>query len=188
MAFLEARVYSRMTNRLMARGIIDSLMFEHPRDATVIARAAAILADYQCYSDAFRITDRQLQLDPKDTIALVNKGDFCVLIGDYSNAIPPLTLALSLTNSPVARYLRALAYSRTGSLDAAEADYQEILRASPNAYSAYAGLSEIAERRKDTKAAVRYCEQYLSGARAGTEEARTVAARLKSLQQAQIGR
>src|ERR1035441_8776680 len=95
MAFLEARVYSRMTNRLMARGIIDSLMFEHPRDATVIARAAAILADYQCYSDAFRITDRQLQLDPKDTIALVNKGDFCVLIGDYSNAIPPLTLALS---------------------------------------------------------------------------------------------
>jgi tetratricopeptide (TPR) repeat protein len=184
-SLLEARAWLSVTNLPTAQGIISALLATHRGDASVLQGALAALTDYQCYSDAFRIIDRQLQFNPKDTIALVNKGNLCVLTGVPSNAIPPLTLALSLTNSLVARYLRALAYSRTGSLDAAEADYQEILRASPNAYPAYARLSEIAERRKDTQAAVRYCEQYLSGARADTEEARTVAARLKSLQQAQ---
>ena len=77
-----------------------------------------------------------MQLTPNDPAALANKGNLCVLTGDFSNAIPPLTLSLSLTNTYAARLNRAIAYVRIGRLDAAEADYQEILEAFPAAYRA----------------------------------------------------
>ena len=182
-AFLEARAWFAKTNRPTAQGIIYALLATHPGDAAVLERAVATFTAYQSYSDALRLTDQQLQLAPNDAVALANKGNLCVLTRDFSNAIPPLTLSLSLTNTYAARLNRAIAYLRTGRLDAAEADYQELLQAFPTAYRAYSGLGEIALQKRDTNAAIRYYEQYLSKAGADTEEAKTVAARLKSLQQ-----
>jgi hypothetical protein len=70
----------------------------------------------QSYSDALRLVDRQLESTPNDPVALANKGNLCVLTGNFSNAIPPLTLSLSLTNTYAARLNRALtcAASSTG--------------------------------------------------------------------------
>ena len=183
LALLEARAWFAKTNRPVAQGILYALLATHPGDAAVLERAVATFTAYQGYSDALRITDEQLQLAPNDAVALANKGNLCVLTGDFSNAIPPLTLSLSLTNTYAARLNRAIAYLRTGRLDAAETDYRELLSAFPTAYRAYYGLGEIALQKRDTNAAIRYCEQYLSKAGADTEEAKTVAARLKSFQQ-----
>ena len=133
--------------------------------------------------DAFRIIDKQLQLAPNNAGTLANKGKLYVLTGNFSNAIPPLTLALSLTNIYAARLNRAVAYLRTGHLDAAAADYQEILQAFPAAYSACSGLVGTALQMGDTNTAIRYCEQYLAKAGADSDEAKVVAARLKLLQQ-----
>ena len=182
-ALLEARAWFAKTNRPVAQGIIYALLATHPGDAWVSERAVATFTAYQSYSDALRVTDRQLQLTPNDPVALANKGNLCVLTGDFSNAIPPLTLSLSLTNTYAARLNRAIAYVRTGRLDAAEADYQELLRAFPTAHRAYYGLGEVAMLRGDTNTAIRYCEQYLAKAGTDTEEAKAVAARLRSLQQ-----
>ena len=182
-SLLEARAWFAMTNRPKAQGIVYALLATHLGDAFVLERAVATFMACQSYSDALRLTDRQLQLAPNDAATLANKGSLYILTGDFSNAIPPLTLSLSLTNTYAARFNRAIAYSRTGNLDAAEADYQELLQAFPTAYRAYYELGEIALQKRDTNAAIRYCEQYLSKADADTEEARSVAARLKSLQQ-----
>jgi Tfp pilus assembly protein PilF len=91
-----------------------------------------------------------------------------------------------VTNLYAARLDRAFAYLQSGRLDAAEADYQELLRAFPTAYRAYYGLGEIAWQNKDTNAAIRYYQQYLSNAVARTEEFRVAAARLKSLRQEEL--
>jgi predicted Zn-dependent protease len=182
-ALLEARAYLTATNRATAQGIIYALLATHPGDSALLARAVATFTDYQCYSDAIRLTDRQLQLAPDDPAALANKGILCVLTGDSSNAIPILTRSLSLTNTYLARLNRASAYLRTGRLDAAEADYQALLQQFPTAYRVSAMLGEVALQRKDTNTAIRYYEHYLSKVEPDTEEARIVAARLKSLQQ-----
>ncbi len=179
---MEARAWLALTNRPKAQGIIYALLATHPGDARVLERAVATFTACQSYSDALKIVNRQLQTDPKDPVALANKGNLCVLTGDFSNAIPALTLALSVTNTHPARLNRAIAYLRTGRLDSAEADYQELLQASPGAFNACAGLVGNALRIGDTNTAIHYCEQFLATAGAETDEAQAVAARLKSLQ------
>ena len=182
-AFLEARAWFAKTNRPAAQGIIYALLATHPGDAVVLERTVATLTAYQSYADALRLTDQQLRLAPNDAVALANKGNLCVLTRDFSNAIPPLTLALSLTNTYGARLNRAIAYLQTGRLDVAEADYQELLQAFPIAFRACRELGEIALQKWDTNTAIRYYEEYLAKAGADTDEAKAVAARLKSLQQ-----
>jgi hypothetical protein len=184
-ALLEARAWLAKTNRPKAQGIIYALLGTHPRDAHVLERAVATFTACQSYSDALRITDQQLQIAPNDPVALANKGNLCVLTGNFSNAIPPLTLSLSLTNTYAARLNRAIAWLRTGRLDAAEADYQALLEAYPAAFNACSGLVGTALQMGDTNTAIRYCEQYLAKTGADTDEAKAVAARLKSLRQSQ---
>jgi tetratricopeptide (TPR) repeat protein len=160
------------------------LLGTHPGDARVLERAVATFTACQSYSDALRLTDRQLQITPNDLVALANKGNLCVLTGDFSNAIPPLTLSLSLTNTYAARLNRAIAWLRTGRLDEAGADYQALLEASPAAYNACSGLVGTALQMGDTSTAIRYCQQYLAQASADSDEAKAIVGRLKSLQQA----
>jgi tetratricopeptide (TPR) repeat protein len=182
-ALLEARAWFAKTNRLKAEGIVNSLLASHPDDAGLLERAESLLARYGSFSNALQIADRQLQSTPNDPTALINKGQLLLLTGDFSNSIPPLTRSLAVTNTGVARLQRANAYRQSGRLDAAEADYQEVLRAFPTAYRTYYWLGEIAWEKKDTNAAIRYYQHYLSNAVGRTEEFRIAAARLKSLQQ-----
>jgi tetratricopeptide (TPR) repeat protein len=182
-ALLEARAWFAMTNRGMAQGIIYALVDMHPSEDFVFERCVATLIACQSYSDARKMIDRQLALTPNDLTALAAKVNLCFQTGDYSNAIPPLTLALSLTNTPAARFNRALAYMETDRLDAAEADYRDLLNTFPDYFRVYHGQGELALRRKDTNAAIRCFEQYLSKTDVNAPEARLVAARLKSLQQ-----
>ena len=184
-ALLEARAWLAKTNRPKAQGIIYALLGTHPGDAQVLERAVVTFTACQSYSDALRITDQQLQIAPQDPVALANKGNLCILTGNFSNAIPPLTLSLSLTNTYAARLNRAIAWLRTGRRDAAEADYQALLEAFPAAFNACTGLVGTAVQMGDTNSAIRYCEHYLAKAGADTEEAKAVAARLKSLRQGQ---
>jgi tetratricopeptide (TPR) repeat protein len=181
-AFLEASAWYVRTNHSRADGIIYSLLAAHPGDAGLLNRAGAAFAAHQSYSNALRVVRQQLQSAPDNVGSLINLGNLCAAIGDFSNSIPPFTRALSLTNISPIRFARAFAYFRTGQLDAAEADYQELLRASPDAYPAYNGLGEIALQKRDTNAAIRFYQQFLAEAPAEGGDARSVAARLRSLQ------
>ncbi len=181
-ALLEASVWLAKTNSAKADAIISSLLASHPEAGGLADRAQDLFRDYGSYSNALNIVERQLQSAPDSLAALVNKGTFLVLMGDFSNAIPPLTRSLELTNTYAGRLNRAYAYMRSGHLDAAATDYQELLRAFPKTYRAYYWLGEIAWQNKDTNAAIRYYQQCLSNSAAGVDETKVVAARLKSLQ------
>ena len=182
-ALLEAKVWFAKTNRTKAEGIINSLLASHAEDTRLLDCAEDLFTAYGSYSNALQIVARRLQSAPDNPEALVTKGSLTILLGDFSNAIPPLTRSLELTNSYAARLDRAFAYVRSGRLDAAEADYKELLRAFPTAYRAYYWLGEIAWQNKDTNAAIHYYQQCLSNSAAGAEESKLVAARLKLLQQ-----
>lgn len=178
----EAKAWFALTNRPKAEGIIYAMLATHPRDPFVFDRAVAAFIMHGSRSEAVRIIDRRLQLAPNDAEVLASKGMLHLLMGQYSNAIPPLTHALSLTNTYEIRRNLALAYLRTGQLDAAEAECKAILEAFPSAYSTYSGLGEIALQRKDTNAAIRYYKQHLAKTTPDTEEARQTAAIVNLLQ------
>ena len=146
-----------------------------------MVRTKAVFTAHGSYTNALRIADQQLHFAPDNVPRLVDKGGLCLLAGEFSNAIPPLTRALSLTNNYGGRINRALAYVHLGRLDAAEADYQEALRAFPTSNQTYYGLAEVALRKGETNAAIRYYQQYLSKAATNSGEAKTVVARLKEL-------
>ena len=100
----------------------------------------------------------------------------------YAAAITTLTAALALAPSnPVVRLNRAIASLRAGELDAAQADYEQLLQISPHSYKVVFGLGEIAWRRQDTNAAIRNYQLYLANTATNTPEATNVIARLKEL-------
>ncbi len=182
-ALLEAKAWFAKTNGSKAEGIINSLLTSHPGNADLLDRAGDIFIVNKSYSNALQIAERQLQSDPDNPVTLANRGRLLVLIGDFSNAIPPLTLSLAVTNTYAARLDRAYAYVQTCRLDAAEIDFPELLHAFPNVDNTYYGLGGTAWQNKDTNAAIRQYEPYLSNAVARTEESRIAAARWKLLQQ-----
>jgi hypothetical protein len=182
-ALLEAKAWFAKTNGTKAEGIINSLLTSHPGNADLLDRAGDIFMVNKSYSNALQIAERQLQSDPDNPVTLANKGRLLVLIGDFSNAIPPLTLSLAVTNTYTARLDRAYAYVQTRRLDAAEIDFPELLHAFPTVESKYYGLGGTAWQNKDTNAALRQYEPYLSNAVVRTEESRIASARWKLLQQ-----
>ena len=182
-ALLEAKAWFVKTNRSKAEGILNSLVASYPGDPVLLDRAEALFRAYGSFSNALQIVEGQLQSSPDNPAVLFNKGHLFLLSGDFSNAITPLTRSLAVTNTALVRLARADAYKLSGRLDAAEADYQEVLHAFPTAYGAYYGLGGIAWEKKDTNAAIRYYQQFLTNSVSYTEQVGNAAARLKSLQQ-----
>jgi tetratricopeptide (TPR) repeat protein len=137
----------------------------------------------EAWFNALRATHQQLRVNPDDISALVNEGIILSRLGAWSNAIPPFTRVLALTNSPVALISRANAYLSISNLAAAQTDYLKLRQAWPKDCRVDYGLGEIAYQRKDTNAAIGHYRDYLANAGAGTDGAKFVAARLKALQQ-----
>ena len=135
----------------------------------------------QGLSNDLRNADEQLLTTPDSLQALELKTTSYLRGGDYSNAIPVLTQVLSLTNVYAARFYRAMAYRQTEQLDAAEADYRELLQRFPDSYQPYLGLGELALERGNTNAAREQFQRYLSRAPTNQVEYQQVAARLKAL-------
>ena len=66
-------------------------------------------------------------------------------------------------------------------LDDAQADYEALQKTLPTSSRINYGLQEIAYRKKDTNAAIRYCRVYMANAQTNTAEAKIVIDRLKEL-------
>jgi tetratricopeptide (TPR) repeat protein len=182
LAFLEAEAWFVKTNQAKAEAALLSLLDSHPGDTALLDRTKAVFTVHGSYTNALRIADQQLRPSPDNVPRLMAKGTLCLLAGQFSNAIPPLTRALSLTNSYSGRMHRAFAYVQLGRLNAAEGDYQQALQASPTSCQPYYGLAEVARRKGETNAAIKYYRQYLSTAETNSAEAKRVTARLTELQ------
>ena len=104
-----------------------------------------------------------LQREPNRAELLARKGQAQLQLSRYDDAIRSLTAALSLTpRDGDARLCRAIACLGAGQLEAARADYQELLKNATHAANALFGLGTIAWRQQDTNSAIQFYQRYLS--------------------------
>jgi tetratricopeptide (TPR) repeat protein len=161
---------------------------KYPSDEEVIASAAQVFMNFHYYSNALPFLDRQLALAPDDINALSSKGLASVQVGAYQDAIEALTKVLNIeTNSASdlhtqALFGRAVALLKLGKLGEARRDYEALQRSFPTAYQVYYGLGEIAYQLKETNAAIRNYELYLTNSPPNPEEIKGVERRLKELE------
>lgn len=179
---LEAAAYLAKNEDAIAESIIETNLANHPKDFNFLASACKAYADNGRRTNAVAICERMLKLDPDNVSCLINKGCFLVEMSDYQNAIASFNQAINLeTNNYRAILYRGIAQLRADQLDAARKDYETVQRQFPKEPSVDYGLGEISYRRKDTNAAIRYYEAYLTNAPPKTAEAKAVLARLDEL-------
>ncbi len=144
---------------------------------------AMLLPYTKCYDEALENTESVLRVAPNQPIALFLKGVALIQLKNYDAAIGPLSRLLdNQTNNYAALLDRAIAYYKVNNFDAAKADYATVAKVSPKAYQVYYGLGEIAYHQKDTPAAIKNYELYLTNAPPSTvEEIKHVTRRLKEL-------
>jgi tetratricopeptide (TPR) repeat protein len=183
--YLNARLYAEATaaiNAALSKHAADDLSKQF-----MLSTAAQIHLKAGSFSNAVQCLDRQLALNPNNPQALVSEGYACLRMGALDQAASLLTRAMDMetNNTPtlrtVARLNRAVAYLRGDKLDLARQDYEALPKSYPYGYQAYFGLQEIAYRRRETNAAINYCQLYLTNAPPNTDEAKLVSARLQDL-------
>jgi tetratricopeptide (TPR) repeat protein len=182
MLFIEASAHLAAHDLPGAQAAVSSILKKYPADEGLLSTATQLYMNYSFYSNALTVIDKQLQLDPNNLSALVNKGFSSLQINAYDQAIPPLTRVLTIQSNYYPALLnRAIAYLRSDKLDAARHDYEVLQKALPTEYRIYYGLGEIAYRKRETNAAIRSYQLYLTNSPPDTEEAKTINARLKEL-------
>jgi predicted Zn-dependent protease len=175
-----ALFYSHKT--LEAEQVLQSCMAQHPGDEALLATVAQISSMFGRVTNALSAVERELVVRPTNMAALVVEGYLQMQMTNFSQAIPPLTRALSIdSNNYTARFDRAIANLCLDQLDQAQQDYRILVRVFPGSFKVYYGLGEIAWRRKDTNAAIRFYRLYLTNSVPESPEAKMIAERLQSL-------
>ena len=133
-------------------------------------------------TNAIRVVQRQIQVQPKNASAYFNQGNFYFYMGDFDHAISSFTKVLELQKDHSGALLnRAIANLQSKKLNDAKRDYTELLRRfTTTNFRVYYGLAEIAYQQQDWRAAKDYYQQYLLYAPAN-EESKTVRARLEEV-------
>lgn len=185
---LEASAHLAKGELKQAEKVVQASMAKYPQDADLLATATKVFMDFGCYSNALETVDQQLQLRPDDPGALFYKGNACLQLADYAQAIPPLTRVLQMETNNfskahyMAQFMRAKAYLGLQKLDQAKADYEILRQALPKEFPVYFDLGEIAYRQKDTNNAIRNYEQYKATAPTNsTDDLKLVNTRLAEL-------
>ena len=131
------------------------------------------------FDKALPEVEKQLTLNPTDRDALLNTAVIAMAKKDYAKVIGVMDRLLgTLPDYPPALMNRAIANLQLGNLDAAERDYNALLKPLPKMHTVQYGLAEVAARRNDIPAAIRHWERYLETAPKGTGEFQTVEKRL----------
>ena len=111
-----------------AAACIDAFVTQHQEQAEVLSIAAQLYLQSMQYQPALAVLDRLLDREPQNPELLSNKGLAEMQLTRYDAAITTLTTALFLAPSnQVVRLNRAIACLRAGQLEAAYADYQQLL-------------------------------------------------------------
>ncbi len=181
LAVLEANSWLSQTNHAKARSVLQSVLKQHPNDKRTLDLVLQAYLAFGDFTNALQLASEKLARDPGNVAALINQAAILIQMGDASNAIPVLNHALAITNLPIARLDRAVAYLQTQNLPAAEADYLELENSPAQAFPVHYGMAEIAERRHDTNLAIHHLELCLSNAPAGTVKWREARERLDTL-------
>jgi predicted Zn-dependent protease len=171
-----------------AQAAVRAATSKAPQDADLFAAATKVYMDFGQYTNALDTIDRQLKIRPDDQGALFYKGNACLQLSRFSEAIEPLTRLLAMETNNfskthyLAQFMRAKAFLGQNKLSEAKQDYELLSKALPKEFPVYFELAEIAYREKDTNAAVRYYESYRANAPTNyVDDLKYAAARLEEL-------
>ena len=181
LAVLEAKSWMSQTNAAQAEKVLSAVLANHPDDVPV---AEAVFRSYLAFGDsagALRMIEAQLTKNPDSVPALNNQAALLIQSSRATEAIPVLNRALALTNVPSIQLNRAIAQMQLQNLDAAEKDYRQLTNAPVDQFSVHYGLSQIAEQRHDTNAAISHLEFCLTNAPVGGAKWQEISARLNAL-------
>lgn len=166
----------------VAHQLLQSAVSRNPSNDYLLAVCAQVYLRTGDYTNAVKLFDRQLRLQPNNTDAMMNKGYACLQQGDFAGAVPVLTRLLDIqTTNHFALFNRALAHLQSGQFADARADYERLLEVFPDAHQVHFGLAEAAWRQNNTNDAIQFYESYLNHAPTNTTEARLVRERLQQL-------
>ncbi len=140
------------------------------------------------WSNALAVLEKQLKAQPEEVSAMINSGVLKMQNGRLAEALPHFDEALKLKpKNPYALINRAIANFRLGKLDVAQQDYESLERLLPKPpRDVFYGLGEIAKQKKDRKTALKYYNQYLTVAPAGSPEANYIREQIKLLKSGAI--
>jgi tetratricopeptide (TPR) repeat protein len=153
-----------------AQSAVEGALAKAPRDPDLLAAASKVYMDFGYYTNALVTINQQLQSRPDDPGALFSKGNACLQLNLFADAIEPLTKVLRMETNNfskahyLAQFMRAKAYLGQQRLDLAKADYEVLHQALPKEFPVYFDLGNIAYREKDTNAAIRNYELYKANA------------------------
>jgi Flp pilus assembly protein TadD len=161
---------------------LDQFVQEQGTHRDVLTAAAMLYAQKGQFQRELELRETLLQRDPNHPELLAKKGQAELRLARFEPAIATLTRALTLAPADSdARLLRAVAYLKAGQLDAARADYRELLKQPGREQSALFGLGGIAWREHDTNAIIRYYQEFLSNSAAMTPQHGIASERLKQV-------
>ena len=186
---LVAEVAARLAKKDLpsAEMAVNAATAKSPTDTDLLGAATKVFMDFRCYTNALEMTDRHLKLTPDNPGVLFNRGCALVQMGQFPPAIETLTRVVEMgTNNPtelyeLARFIRGRAYLGSQQLDEAQADFQALQTAHPDAFQPYYGLGEVAFQRKDTNAALANYKRALDNVPTNSTDARSIVERLRDL-------
>jgi tetratricopeptide (TPR) repeat protein len=181
LALMEANSWLSQTNPANARSVLQSVLKEHPGDeraTSLVLRAYLAFGDY---TNALQLANRQLAANPESLGGLLNLAGIYMQLGEFSNSLPILDHALTLSNLPPTRLARAIARVETARYAEAGADYLELQKTATNNLPIYFGLAEIASRQHDTNRAADYLQRCLAELPANSPQRENILTRLNAL-------
>ena len=179
---LEAGALFAKTNDVAATALVESALASGQQDDYLLATISSLYLQRQDLSNALSLVEQRIKLNPTNTQVLVNKAYIQIQTGDIDGAIVTLNRAIELEPlNYMAIMNRAIALLRAGRLDESKVDYETLELVYPNMFQVQYGLAEIAWQQKDTNAAIRHYQSYLTNTLRTTLEAKTVAERLDQL-------
>jgi len=180
-SILEAGVWRSQTNLPNFRRTLASVISRHPQNTRLMNQVIQSYLAAEDFSNALQVISQVLALAPNDLDAQLAKSSIFLKTQRAADAVSVLSQVLSVTNSPEAKFNRALAYLQTSNYPAAKNDYLDLLQVAANSMVINFGLGEIAAREHDTNQAIYYYSICLSNAPAGSAQWNTVRDRLNSI-------
>jgi tetratricopeptide (TPR) repeat protein len=167
-----------------ARTLIERNVAANTAAPEMISAAATLYAEEKNFD---REVDLLAKLEPlvrTDAAFFTRRGLAEFRAGRFKSAEQSLTSALNLAPSDVSsRALRAMARLSSGETEAARADYAELLKIAGGLQPALLGLGNLAFRERDTNAAIRFYEQFISNSPALSPQSSAVRERLNQLRE-----
>ena len=140
-----------------------SLYSDHPKDPLVRKNYIQILILKNKIDEAAKINNAILKASPRDTDALIYKGEIQMHQNDVGGAIDSLQNALK--NDPdnaLAHYHLGLAYDQQHNEGQAESEWREAVRLRPDLIDAQRALAAVAVRHGDIDALMQTAQQIIA--------------------------